>query len=70
MATAVPLGLPPDKATYTTPEAVKAALQSYARDNGYGISVTSSIDQRIYYASAKGGKYRDTKNPETHEYRC
>jgi hypothetical protein len=69
MATPAPLGLPPDEATYTTLEDVKAALQSHARDNGYGISVTSSRDQRIYYAYTKGGKYRDTKSPETHESR-
>ena len=69
MATPAPLGLPLDEAIYTTPEAVKAALQSHARDNGYGVSVSSSKDQRIYYACAKGGKYRDTKNPETHESR-
>jgi hypothetical protein len=67
MATPAPLGLPLDEATYATPEAVKAALQSHAQDNGYGVSVSSSKDQRIYYACAKGGKYRDTKNPETHK---
>ena len=67
MATPAPLGLPFDEATYTTPEAVKAALQSHARDNNYGVSVSSSKDQRIYYACAKRGKYRDTKNLETHK---
>jgi hypothetical protein len=37
-----PLGPPPDEAIYKDPDAVKAALQAHARDNGYGISVTSS----------------------------
>jgi hypothetical protein len=67
MATPAPLGLPFDEATYTTPEAVKAALQNHARDNSYGVSVSSSENQRIYYACAKRGKYRDTKNLETHK---
>jgi hypothetical protein len=57
MATPAPLGLPLDEATYATPGAVKAALQSHARDNGYGVSVSSSKDQRIYYACAKGENF-------------
>ena len=40
MATPAPLGLPLEEATYATPAAVKAALQSHARDNGYGVSVS------------------------------
>jgi hypothetical protein len=64
-----PLGLAPDEAIYADPDAVKAALQAHARENGYAVSVTSSRDQRIIYKCAKGGKYRDNKDPTTHESR-
>lgn len=40
------LSQPPDEATYDTSESAKAALQSHARGNGYGISFLSSRDSR------------------------
>ena len=40
-------------------------FKSHARDNGYGISVTSSKKEKVYYGCAKGGKYRDTKDSNT-----
>jgi hypothetical protein len=64
-----PLGPAPDEAIYADPDAVKAALQAHARENGYAVSVTSSRDQRIIYKCAKGGKYRDNKDPTTHKSR-
>jgi hypothetical protein len=63
MATPTPLGLPPNEAIYGTLEPAKATLQSHAQDNSYGVSVMSFRDQRTLYSYAKGGKYRDTKNP-------
>ena len=70
MATPAPLGPPPEEAIYADAKAVQAALQSHARDNGYGISVTSSKKEKVYYGCAKGGKYRDTKDSNTHESKC
>jgi hypothetical protein len=67
METPAPLGPPPDEVVYCTLEAAKSALQNHARENGYGISVMSSRELRTAYGCAKGGKYRDTRNPETHE---
>ena len=67
MATPTPLSLLPNEVIYDTLEAAKAALQSHAQDNEYGISVISSRDSRTTYSCAKGGKYRDTKNLETHK---
>jgi hypothetical protein len=67
METLAPLGPPPDEIVYSTLEAAKSALQNHARENGYGVSVVSSRETRTAYGCAKGGKYRDTRNPETHE---
>jgi hypothetical protein len=36
------LGLPPIEAVYTEPDAIKAALQKHAADNGYSVAVESS----------------------------
>jgi hypothetical protein len=67
MATPAPLGPPLEEAIYADAKAVQAALQSHARDNGYGISIASSKKDKVYYGCAKGGKYRDRKDPDTHE---
>jgi hypothetical protein len=67
MATPAPLGLPLEEAIYADAKAVQAALQGLARDNGYGIAVTSSKKDKVYYICAKGGKYRDRKDHDTHE---
>jgi hypothetical protein len=48
-------------------EASKSALQNHARENGYWISIMSSRELRAAYGCVKGGKYRDTRNPETYE---
>jgi hypothetical protein len=53
IATPATLGPPLDEATYDTSECAKAALQSYARDNGDGISVMPSRDSRTVYGCAK-----------------
>lgn len=62
------LGPPFLEATYTNPEAVKAALQAHFRVNGYGVSVDSFNDHSVLYRYAKGGKYDDLcKGPDMHE---
>jgi hypothetical protein len=60
----VALGPLPVEATYAEPEAIKAALQSHAKDNRYSIVVDLSRDERIAYKYSKSGKYRDLCNPD------
>ena len=62
-----PLGPLPPKAIYPTPEALFAALQSHARDNGYAISKDSTSTVRRVYICSKGGRYNPKgKDPNTH----
>jgi hypothetical protein len=67
MAAPAPLGPPLEEAIYADTKAIQAALQSHARDNGYGISIASSKKDKIYFGCAKGGKYRDRKDLNTHK---
>jgi hypothetical protein len=60
------LGLPLVEATYAEPEAIKADLQSHAKENGYSIVVDSSQDERIAYKCSKSSKYQDLRNPDMH----
>ena len=45
------LGPPPLEGRYTSLDAIKAALQGYACDNGYAIKVDSSTPKRAIYIS-------------------
>jgi hypothetical protein len=70
LAQPAPLGAPFPEATYTDLSAVKADLQAYARENGFGISVDSSSNHRVFYRCAKGGKYDNRhKDSSVHESR-
>jgi hypothetical protein len=62
-----PLGPLPEEAVYTNIKAILPALQDHAARNGYSVVVASSRDQRVVYACSKSGKYRDRKDPNTHE---
>ena len=58
----IPLGVHPD------PIAAKAALQAYARQNGYAITISSSSALRVFYMCSKGSKYDPKgKDPTTYK---
>jgi hypothetical protein len=67
MATPVLLGPAIAEAIYTDPKAVKAALQAYAGEHGYSITVQSSSDRRVFYICSKGGNY-DAKGKDPATY--
>jgi hypothetical protein len=54
------------EATYAEPKAIKAALQSHPKENGYSIVIDSLRDERIAYKCSKSSKYRDLRNPNMH----
>jgi hypothetical protein len=63
MATPAPLCPPLEEAIYADTKAVQAALQGYARDNRYGIAVTSSKKDKVYYICAKRRQIQRQKRP-------
>jgi hypothetical protein len=62
-----PLSPLPPASEYATLADIKAALQAYARNNGYAIAADSSTPTRAYWICSKGGKYNDkNKSHDTH----
>ena len=64
-----PLGTAFNEAIYTSPAAVRAALQAHAKGNGYAISTTSSTSTRVVFSCSKGGKYDNRNKCHVHESR-
>ena len=63
-----PLGPPPPTGQYTDRDAIKAALQAYARNNSFAIKVDSSTAKEAAYICSKGSKYDNRgKSESVHE---
>jgi hypothetical protein len=59
-----------EEATYTSLASVKAALQAYAKENGYAISINSTTPKRVIYVCSKAGNHDNCNQGHAHESKC